>query len=134
MNISGIRPIGSSYNSISQSSAARRVSEADLSRINEKASSNGAGERGQESRTDAEALKKTRARQTFGIYDFDAQYKPDAKFVDEGQKVDVKAIETRVSDIQKQELQNEYKVFLGDSGAVSKNAPVSNRGAENFDF
>lgn len=81
-------------------------------------------------------MKKAKVKQTFGIYDFDAQYKPDAKFVDEGQKLDVKALETRVSDIQKEELQNEYKLFVGQSPADqnANSGNVSMRGAENFDF
>ncbi len=135
MNISGIRSIGSSYNSISSQSATRRVSDADLQKINGQAQSDSLNERDSQ-RQSAEALKKAKAKQTFGIYDFDAQYKPDAKFVDEGQKLDVKALETRVSDIQKEELQNEYKLFVGQSPADqnANSGNVSMRDAENFDF
>lgn len=135
MNISGIRSVGSTVNSISVSSKAR-ISSADLSKINSSASSNGAQDREANARN-AEALKKAKAKQTFGIYDFDALYKPDAKFVDEGQRLDTKAVESKVSDIKKDELMTEYKTFVGDNEKETKtneSAKPSIRSAENFDF
>lgn len=134
MNISGIRPVGGYANVGSLSSVSRIRSAAQNS-----ASSGDSLSARSNTKEELQKIAEKRARQTFTINDFDAQYKPESPSFDKS-RIRTAEVEKAVSDMRRDEAIQQYQYFVGtlqepSSGSEgSDQARVNVRGAENFDF
>lgn len=134
MNISGIRPIGgyAGVSGLSSVSRARSAAESSASSGDSLSAKSNAKE-------ELQKIAEKRARQTFTVNDFDAQYKPENPFGENG-RIRTAEVEKAVSDMRRDEAIQQYQYFVGSQAAPPQDAagydqtqrPV--RGAENFDF
>ena len=135
MNISGIRPIGgyASIGSLSSISRARSASAESAASGNSLSAKSNAKE-------DLQKIAEKRARQTFTVNDFDAQYRPENPFGENGSRIRTADVEKAVSDMRRDEVLQQYQYFVGTSDDPSKGGSSpdqtagSIRGAENFTF
>ena len=127
MNISGIRS-GMSIPTISQSVDVGRIS-GEHTRLEGQWAHEQMEQAPQES--SIAKYSRERANQTFGAYDYANQYRPDDVFEMKGADSDLKSLDVQkaISDMQKDQLLQQYQTFVGESDAYQK---VSLRGAENF--
>ena len=134
MNISGIRPIGgyAGVSGLSSVSRARSASESSASSGDSLSAKSNAKE-------ELQKIAEKRARQTFTVNDFDAQYKPENPFGENG-RIRTAEVEKAVSDMRRDEAIQQYQYFVGTTADPSQNPGEPDqsqraiRGAENFDF
>lgn len=135
MNISGIRPIGGyasvgSLSSVSRARSASAGSAASGDSLNAKSNA----------KEDLQKIAEKRARQTFTVNDFDAQYRPENPFGENGSRIRTADVEKAVSDMRRDEVLQQYQYFVGTPADPSQNiggqdqTAGSIRGAENFNF
>ena len=130
MNISGIRPtIGFyDYNEIKKTEAVAAESVA-ASQPAGQVAENQPEKSPVQGRT-----PETEAKQTFGAYDYAAQYNPKATYSLKGAESDIHSldVEKAVSDMQKDEVIHQYQYFVGQEMSANANATVNVRGGEDF--
>ena len=130
MNISGIRPIGG-YQTIQTYSPVKGVAEKErvyLQPLEEQDLTSVSAEE-----SDIAKFSRARANQTFGVYDFANQYKPEDSFQVTDSKTRLSDVKQAISDMQKDEVLHQYQTFLGERGAAKTETPVI-RGGEDFTF
>lgn len=132
MNISGIRPEAGFYdfNSIKFRPG---VDKDAIAGIVEDKPSTGFSEQSAVADISEEGIAKAREKQTFGAYDFAAQYKPGVTFDLKGSESDIKSldVERAVSDMKKDSILHQYQFFVGDHASLADGS-ASLRGAEDF--
>ena len=130
MNISGIRPtIGFyDYNEIKKTEAVAAENAVTRQPVEQVA----------ESQTDKpqvqERTPEIEAKQTFGAYDYAAQYNPNATYSLKGAESDIHSldVEKAVSDMQKDEVIHQYQYFVGQEMSATTSAAINVRGGEDF--
>ena len=134
MNISGIRPIGG-YASVGSLSSVSRVRSASAG----SAASGDSLSAKSNAKEDLQKIAEKRARQTFTVSDYDAQYRPGNPLAENG-RIRTADVEKAVSDMRRDEVLQQDQYFVGASEDPSQKAgnqdqtASSIRGAENFDF
>ena len=135
MNISGIRPIGGYASVGSLSSVSRPHPSSESS-----ASSGDSLSARSNTKEDLQKIAEKRARQTYTVNDFDAQYKPQTPSFGNN-KIRTAEVEKAVSDMRRDEAIQQYQYFVGapennpsQTAAEGGQTQRAIRGAENFDF
>ena len=126
MNVSGIRPY-SGYNTISVRPEAVDTKAAEVKQDNRSAQA--------EENVSVEISAEARARQTFGAYDYAAQYNPRETFEMVGAESDLKSldVEKAISDMRKDAVLHQYQYFVGNvSNSTASDVAPERVVAENF--
>lgn len=132
MNISGIHPYSGiyDYNSIKSNAIATQPVQS-VPAVQEVAQ-----QEQQSSNISADA-GSSGGQQTFGVFDFAQQYQSDTTFQLKGADSDVRDLDMNqaISDMQKDQVLQQYQFFVGESQAQTTEADaMSLRASENFTF
>lgn len=130
MNISGIRPtIGFyDYNEIKNTEAVAATGGVVQQPVEQTAETKADRSQVQE------RTPETEAKQTFGAYDYAAQYNPNATYSLKGTESDIRSldVEKAVSDMQKDEVIHQYQYFVGQEMSAGTVGGINVRGGEDF--
>ncbi len=137
MNISGIRPYSGfyNYNEISKTELANTQPQEEQLAVSASAASPESASPESASIESASMGQETDAlaRQTFGAYDYANQYNPETTYELKGEESDILSLDVQkaISDMQKDQVLQQYQFFVGDTQTAAASGPEL-RGGENF--